>query len=136
LTAWLNFCLGPIGLKHRPSLEWQFVGKSKYFRPLTIFGCYRAVSNERIPDTIIRSAAVLEMMHNVSLIIDDIVDESDERRGKATLHRKFGLLSGLMAPGYIAADGFRMSAEDPHDFPAVFRPPSSTPLRLPRSRDR
>src|SRR5262249_23593650 len=45
----------------------------------------------------------------------DIVDESDERRGKATLHRKFGLLPALMASGYIAADGYRMSAADPHD---------------------
>jgi geranylgeranyl pyrophosphate synthase len=96
-------------------LEWQFVARSKYFRPLTIFSCYRAVSPERIPDEMIRSAAVLEMMHNVSLIIDDILDESDERRGKATLQRKFGLLPALMASGYIAADGYQMSAHDPHD---------------------
>jgi geranylgeranyl pyrophosphate synthase len=115
LRAVIDNWIGQASGEMRPLLEWQFVGKSKYFRPLTIFGCYRAVSSERIPDTIIRSAVVLEMMHNVSLIIDDIVDESDERRGKATLHRKFGLLSGLMASGYIAADGFRLSAADPHD---------------------
>lgn len=115
LGAVIDSWIGEASREMRPLLEWQFVGKSKYFRPLTIFGCYRAVSNARIPDSIIRSAAVLEMMHNVSLIIDDIVDESDERRGKATLHKKFGLLSGLMASGYIAADGFRMSATDPHD---------------------
>jgi geranylgeranyl pyrophosphate synthase len=115
LRAVIDNWIGQASREMRPLLEWQFIGKSKYFRPLTIFGCYRAVSRERIPDTIIRSAVVLEMMHNVSLIIDDIVDESDERRGKATLHRKFGLLSGLMASGYIAADGFRLSAADPHD---------------------
>lgn len=99
----------------QPLLEWQFVARSKYFRPLTIFSCYRAISRDRIPDSMIRSAAVLEMMHNVSLIIDDILDESDERRGKATLHRKFGLLPALMASGYVAADGYQMSAHDPHD---------------------
>ena len=66
----------------RPLLNWQFVAKSKYFRPLTIFSCYRAKSDSSVPDSMIRSAAVLEMMHNVSLIIDDIVDASDERRGK------------------------------------------------------
>ncbi len=99
----------------RPMLEWQFITKSKYFRPLTIFGCYRAVSPGPIPDSMIRSAAVLEMMHNVSLIIDDILDQSDERRGKATLHCKFGQLPALMASGYIVAEGFRMSADDPHD---------------------
>jgi geranylgeranyl pyrophosphate synthase len=115
LRAIIDNWVGQASREMRPLLEWQFVAKSKYFRPLTIFACYRAVSNDRIPDTIIRSAAVLEMMHNVSLIIDDILDESDERRGKATLHRKFGLLSALMASGYITADGYRMSAEDPHD---------------------
>ncbi|WP_309604882.1 polyprenyl synthetase family protein [Phenylobacterium sp.] len=99
----------------QPLLDWQFVARSKYFRPLTIFSCHRAISKDRIPDPIIRSAAVLEMMHNVSLIIDDILDESDERRGKATLHKKFGLLPALMASGYIAADGYTLSADDPYD---------------------
>jgi geranylgeranyl pyrophosphate synthase len=99
----------------RPMLDWQFIATPKYFRPLTIFSCYRAVHGLPIPDELIRSAAVLEMMHNVSLVIDDILDQSDERRGKQTMHRKFGLLPALMASGYIVADGFRMSAHDPHD---------------------
>jgi geranylgeranyl pyrophosphate synthase len=99
----------------QPLLRWQFGAGSKYFRPLTIFSSYRAVSGGEPPDSVIRSAVVLEMMHNVSLIIDDILDKSDERRGKATLHCKFGQLSALMASGYIVADGYRMSADDPHD---------------------
>jgi geranylgeranyl pyrophosphate synthase len=107
--------IGQASPEMQPLLRWQFVANSKYFRPLTIFSCYRSLSSEPMPDTIIRSAAVLEMMHNVSLIIDDILDESDERRGKATLHCKFGRLPALMASGYIAADGYRMSAGDPYD---------------------
>src|SRR5437764_8666207 len=99
----------------RPLLEWQFVASSKYFRPLTIFGCHRSISRDPVSDALIRSAAVLEMMHNVSLIIDDILDASDERRGKPTLHCRFGQLPALMASGYIVAEGYRMSAEDPHD---------------------
>lgn len=99
----------------RPMLEWQFIATPKYFRPLTIFGCHRAARGGDPPDDLIRSAAVLEMMHNVSLIIDDIVDQSDERRGKLTLHRKFGQLPALMASGYIVAEGFRISALDPYD---------------------
>jgi geranylgeranyl pyrophosphate synthase len=102
-------------LEMRPLLHWQFVARSKYFRPLTIFGCHRATSGGEIPDSLIRSAAVLEMMHNVSLIVDDILDQSPERRGKATLHTKFGLLPALMASGFIVADGYRMSADDPYD---------------------
>jgi len=112
LEAWIENCSTEL----KPLFDWQFVAGSKYFRPLTIFGCYRAIhGGVEIPDTMIRSAAVLEMMHNMSLIIDDILDHSDERRGKPTLHTKFGMLPALMASGYIVAEGFEMSAEDPHD---------------------
>ena len=45
----------------QPLFDWQFVAGSKYFRPLTIFSCFRAIHGEEpIPDTMIRSAAVLE----------------------------------------------------------------------------
>ena len=115
VQALLNAWIASTGPDIRPLLEWQFVAGSKYFRPLTIFACYRGVVGGAVPDSIIRSAAVLEMMHNMSLVIDDILDASDERRGKATLHTRFGQLRALMTSGYIVAEGFRMSADDPHD---------------------
>jgi geranylgeranyl pyrophosphate synthase len=111
LSAWI----AKASPEMRPMLEWQFVARSKYFRPLTIFSFWRAVNEGPIPDRTVASAAVLEMMHNVSLIIDDILDASPERRGKPTLHTRFGQLPALMASGYIVADGFRMSEGDPHD---------------------
>jgi geranylgeranyl pyrophosphate synthase len=92
----------------RAALQWQFDAGSKYFRPLTIFSCHRAVSEQPISAGLIQSALVLEMFHNVSLIIDDIVDKSDDRRGKPTLHFKFGELPALMVSGYIVADGYDM----------------------------
>jgi geranylgeranyl pyrophosphate synthase len=55
---------------------------------------------------------VIEMMHNMTLIVDDIVDESETRRGRPSLHCQFGLLQALMAAGYIVADGFRMTSGD------------------------
>lgn len=99
----------------RPLLEWQFLGPSKFFRPLTIFACHRAAIGGPITPAVIRSAMVLEMMHNVSLIIDDILDKSPSRRGKATLHTRFGELPALMASGHIVAEGFRLVADDAHD---------------------
>jgi len=90
----------------RDALSWQFDAGSKYFRPLTIFSCHRAVSHAPISPGLIQSALVLEMFHNVSLIIDDIVDKSADRRGKPTLHFKFGELPALMVSGYIVADGY------------------------------
>ena len=99
----------------RPAVEWQFQAGSKYFRPLTMFSCYRATYEGAVPPALVRSAVVLEMFHNVSLIIDDILDRSRFRRAKLTLHCRFGTLPALMAAGYIVADGYRLVQDDAHD---------------------
>ena len=97
------------------ALRWQFQGGSKYFRPLTVFSCYRAIYEGAVPAQVVRSAVVVEMLHNVSLIVDDIVDQSPFRRGVPTLHNKFGMLPALMVSGYIVADAYRLVRRDPHD---------------------
>jgi geranylgeranyl pyrophosphate synthase len=94
-------------------LRWQFLGRSKYFRPLTIFACARAMHPDGATPAVIRGAVAVELFHNVSLIVDDILDGSDDRRGMPTLHRRFGSLPALMASGYIVASGYRLLAEDP-----------------------
>jgi geranylgeranyl diphosphate synthase, type I len=97
----------------REALEWQLLGPSKYFRPLTVFCCSRAVNGPCLSMEAIRSAFVVELFHNVSLIIDDIVDHSRHRRGKLTLHCRFGTLRALMTAGYIVAEGYHLSENDP-----------------------
>lgn len=96
----------------REALAWQFLSGSKYFRPLTIFACHRSLTSGPIPEEIRISAVVVEFFHNVSLIIDDIVDRSPMRRGRATLHARFGELNALMVSGYIVADGYRYLGDD------------------------
>jgi geranylgeranyl pyrophosphate synthase len=95
-------------------LRWQLIASSKYFRPLTVFSCHRAATGDVIGSEVIEAALSVELLHNVSLIIDDIVDKSDERRGRPTLHRRFGDLSALMTAGYMAADTFAKSNSDPY----------------------
>jgi geranylgeranyl pyrophosphate synthase len=97
----------------RAPLRWQLVTASKYFRPLTIFTCYRATTASRVvPTEIMRAAVALELFHNVSLIVDDILDRSRSRRGRATLHCRFGSLRAWMTAGYITAGGFAMLGGD------------------------
>ncbi len=97
----------------REALEWQFLGGSKYFRPLTIFSCYRAVNGPGpIPRAIMTRALVIEFFHNMSLVVDDILDRSPERRGRATMHTRFGELSALMTSGYIVAEGYLQLGDD------------------------
>jgi all-trans-nonaprenyl-diphosphate synthase len=97
----------------QPLLQWQFLGRAKYFRPLTIFACSRATGHDAVTPAVLQGAIAIELLHNVSLIVDDILDASDERRGIPTLHRRFGSLPALMASGFVVADAFRMLADDP-----------------------
>ncbi|MHC4953474.1 MAG: polyprenyl synthetase family protein [Planctomycetota bacterium] len=97
----------------RELLEWQFHGDSKYFRPVTIFACHAAVHGNTVDDALVRSAGALEIVHNVSLVIDDILDRSRHRRGKLTMHCRFGSLPGLMTSGYMAAAAFEILKRDP-----------------------
>lgn len=96
----------------REPLRWAFSGTPKHFRPVTLFACHRAVHDTPASEAVELAFAV-ELVHNMSLIIDDVLDKSDERRGIATIERKFGRLPALMASGYLVADAFDAFADDP-----------------------
>ena len=108
IVRWVDTC----DPEMREALQWQFVASAKYFRPLTVFSCHRATTAADTPPAIIQSAFLIELFHNVSLVVDDIVDHSKYRRNRLTLHSKFGELSAFMTAGYIVADGFRMARHD------------------------
>ena len=99
-------------LEVHAQLRWQLLSRPKYFRPLTIFACHHAVSDKPVSRPLLRSAAALEMFHNVSLIVDDILDSSRSRRGRLTLHCRFGFLPALMVSGYLTAGGFDLVQKD------------------------
>jgi geranylgeranyl pyrophosphate synthase len=90
----------------REFLAWQFGAGSKYFRPLTLFACHRAVSSAPITRGLLHAALAVEMFHNMTLIVDDILDKSPQRRGKPTMHARYGELQALMCSGWIVADGY------------------------------
>jgi geranylgeranyl pyrophosphate synthase len=96
----------------REPLYWQLLSSAKYFRPLTIFASHHAASSGIVPTAVMRSAVALELFHNVSLIVDDILDRSRFRRGRLTLHCRFGELRAWMTAGYLTAGGFAMLAGD------------------------
>ncbi|HEX4718868.1 MAG TPA: polyprenyl synthetase family protein [Thermoleophilaceae bacterium] len=108
IAEWLNATDDEL----RESLSWAFAGTPKHFRPVTVFACHRAV-HDTPPSEAVELAFAIELMHNMSLIVDDVLDESDERRGIPTVERKFGRLTALMASGYLVADAFDAVAGDP-----------------------
>jgi geranylgeranyl pyrophosphate synthase len=95
----------------REPLAWALSGTPKHFRPVTLFACHRAVQETPASEAVELAFAV-ELVHNMSLIVDDVLDRSDERRGIATIERRFGRLTALMASGYLVADAFDALADD------------------------
>ncbi len=59
--------------------------KGKQLRPLMTFLAVRLLGREWNNATI-QGAVALELLHNASLIHDDVVDQSDERRGAASIN--------------------------------------------------
>ena len=107
IAAWLE----QVDPELRDSLTWAFSGTPKHFRPLTLFACDRAVHRGPSADAV-ELAFAMELMHNMSLVVDDVLDGSPERRGIATVQARFGRLPALMAAGYLVADAFAAFAGD------------------------
>ena len=61
----------------------------KRMRPMLAILCCRAAGGNT--EKVIVPAAILELFHNFSLIHDDIVDDSQFRRGEPTLHVSHGV---------------------------------------------
>jgi len=110
ISAWIE----QADLEMRSPLRWQLLSGSKYFRPVTLFACHKAMGRKRVSPAVLRSAVALELFHNVSLIVDDVLDRSRTRRGRKTLHCRYGSLPALMVSGYLTAAGFRMVSADPY----------------------
>lgn len=108
LRAWTQNCDPEV----RPIVHRQLSGKAKYFRPVTVLACHQAINDGGPTDDILRSAAAIELVHNVSLIIDDILDRSRYRRGELSLHCRFGSLPAMMVAGYMTAGASDIVAED------------------------
>lgn len=63
----------------------------KYLRPsLLILSAQIASGKKEVSEQIIKLAASIEILHMASLIHDDIIDDSDERRGAISIQAKFG----------------------------------------------
>lgn len=61
--------------------------KGKQIRPLLVL--MSAAMYGEINETTLHAAASLEMLHNASLIHDDVVDNTDMRRGLPTINKDF-----------------------------------------------
>ena len=74
--------------------------KSKRLRPKLIFLFAKALNIE-ISERIYNLAACSELIHNSTLIHDDIIDEAQLRRGKVSLNKKLGNNLSVLAGDFL-----------------------------------
>jgi octaprenyl-diphosphate synthase len=56
-------------------------------------------------------AAVIEFIHTATLLHDDVVDESDLRRGRATANARFGNAASVLVGDFLYSRAFQMMVE-------------------------
>nr|AHX39390.1 hypothetical protein wt6.13c [Streptomyces sp. WT6] len=81
------------------------LGGGKRIRPRLCCLGHSAVSGGHPPPAVVRCAAAVELFHTFALIHDDIIDCSDSRRGRPTLHRALAVQPGDDEPGRTDGDG-------------------------------
>lgn len=84
-------------------------GGGKRVRPLLAIISAKALGYKGQGHTL--SAAFIEFIHTATLLHDDVVDESDMRRGKATANSAFGNAASVLVGDYIYTRSFQMMTE-------------------------
>lgn len=83
---------------------------SKRIRPLLAI-LYLKSSGLGISDETLKILSAVELVHNASLIHDDIIDESDIRRGNKTLSCEFGNKLGVICGDYLLSAAMGILSE-------------------------
>ncbi|XGV96288.1 MAG: solanesyl diphosphate synthase [Leptolyngbya sp. BL-A-14] len=96
-----------IGARHPvlyAAAEHLFGAKGKRVRPAIVFLVSRATMlDQEITLRHRRLAEITEMIHTASLVHDDVVDESELRRGVPTVHSSFGNRIAVLAGDFLFA---------------------------------
>jgi len=103
IYASLIYSLDAGGKRVRPSLTLLCAELLKGDVKNNAFGSDSIGDNtaDMIWDKIISSAACVELMHTASLIIDDVVDNSDTRRGKPSVNAVFGNKVAVISASFL-----------------------------------
>lgn len=73
--------------------------KGKQIRPILTFLSANVAGG--VSSQTIRCALILELLHTASLIHDDVIDQSDKRRGETTLNKIWGNNTAVLFGDYL-----------------------------------
>ena len=76
-------------------IKYSLESKGKRYRPIIVHLAGRSFKSD--PDELMKISLGIELLHNFTLIHDDIMDSDDIRRKVPTLHKKFDVPSAILA---------------------------------------
>ena len=95
----------PEGLK-----EFVCAPASKRLRPKLIFATLQVLDLPITPGQM-KVALAIEILHNATLIHDDIIDESVERRGVVSFYKKYGAKKSVILGDYLLSIAMKLVAQ-------------------------
>lgn len=116
LSRWV-VAEAPAGLGE--AMRYAVLDGGKRLRPLLVLAAAEAVAGH--PQAALRAACAVELIHAYSLVHDDMpcMDNDVLRRGKPTVHVKFGQAQALLAGDALQALAFELLAPEEGDIPAA-----------------
>ena len=75
--------------------------KGKQMRPMFVFLVAKLVGNGKVNERTYRGASVIELIHTATLVHDDVVDDSNKRRG-FFLILCFDSLKNIINEGFVS----------------------------------
>lgn len=109
LTRWVA-CpeISPVPAGLGEAMRYAVLNGGKRLRPLLVLAASEAVGGN--PEAALRAACAVELIHAYSLVHDDMpcMDNDVLRRGKPTVHVKFGEAQALLAGDALQALAFEL----------------------------
>ena len=94
------------------SMEYSLMAGGKRVRPILVMAVYHIFKNDI--DKCMAYAVAIEMVHNFSLIHDDLpgIDNDDFRHGKPTNHKQFNEATAILAGDGLLNQAYIVISED------------------------
>ena len=89
--------------------------KGKQMRPMFVFLTAKMVSGGTINERTFRGASVIELIHTATLVHDDVVDDSNKRRGFFSLNALWKNKIAVLVGDYLLSKGLLLSIDN-NDF--------------------
>ncbi len=108
LDARLRSTLDSDVLLIRSIADYIISAGGKRLRPVLVFLCCDALSARPKSDFAVSLATTVELIHTATLLHDDVVDESDLRRGRATANAEFGNAASVLVGDFLYSRAFQV----------------------------